>query len=210
MNIARLDKNFAPGSKTDRTDVKFYDVRSGLFDIYGLLDPYNENEPFHRMSPEVAAKANVNVNTLNYCTSGGRIRFKTDSEFVAIRAEYSSGTFEGGVGNMNAIGISGYDLYIYIDGKPVCFKSYNPGDRRGRIFEAVLDFETSEERELLINFPLYDSCKNLCIGVRESAKILHGSPYKYQKPIVYYGSSITQGGCASRPGFLSGYGFEVL
>ena len=37
------------------------------------------------------------------------------------------------------------------------------------------------------------------IGLQENADISESSPYKTEKPIVYYGSSITQGGCASRP-----------
>lgn len=42
--------------------------------------------------------------------------------------------------------------------------------------------------------------KELYIGLEETCKILPPTPYKISMPIVYYGSSITQGGCASRPG----------
>jgi lysophospholipase L1-like esterase len=64
--------------------------------------------------------------------------------------------------------------------------------------------------EYLIGMPLYNDITNLYIGLSENAKIEHGSEYKIKKPIVYYGSSITQGGCASRPmnayqGYISEY-----
>ena len=55
-------------------------------------------------------------------------------------------------------------------------------------------------REITINFPLYCSVNELFIGVSEQATLCAPQPYKYEKAIVYYGSSITQGGCASRPG----------
>jgi lysophospholipase L1-like esterase len=51
-----------------------------------------------------------------------------------------------------------------------------------------------------LNFPLYGTCKNLYIGVKEGSVLTEGRPYRDSAPIVYYGSSITQGGCASRPG----------
>jgi hypothetical protein len=54
--------------------------------------------------------------------------------------------------------------------------------------------------DITINFPLYNDIDNLYIGLQESAEVKSGAKYKYEKPVVYYGSSITQGACASRPG----------
>ena len=51
-----------------------------------------------------------------------------------------------------------------------------------------------------INFPLYSFVKELYIGVSHSAKLEKGVPYRPVKPFVFYGSSITQGACACRPG----------
>lgn len=51
-----------------------------------------------------------------------------------------------------------------------------------------------------INFPLYDGVKELYIALKKGAVILEPTPYSHSVPVVYYGSSITQGGCASRPG----------
>ena len=186
-------------TKLDIEDIEFYDARCGIFDIYGLLDAYNENEAFHRIPFDVAEKTSPAVKNLNCNTSGGRIRFRTDSEYVAINMEFLS-EWKGSVGNMNVIGASGFDIYTYIDEKPIYFGSYNPGSVHGKGFEAVVKFETRKERELLINFPLYDSCEKLYIGLKKNATLTNGAKYKHERPIVYYGSSITQGGCASRPG----------
>ena len=50
--------------------------------------------------------------------------------------------------------------------------------------------------------PTYSEVKELCIGLEESATVQAPSPYIHEKPVVYYGHSITQGGCASRPGYV--------
>ena len=51
-----------------------------------------------------------------------------------------------------------------------------------------------------IFFPLYSSVKHLWIGLQKNAVLAPPRPYRYERPILFYGSSITQGGCASKPG----------
>ena len=67
-------------------------------------------------------------------------------------------------------------------------------------YESVLDFEKCCERVVTINFPLYSSVRKLYIGLKEGAALKPAPGYRVKKPVVYYGSSITQGGCASKPG----------
>ena len=54
-------------------------------------------------------------------------------------------------------------------------------------------------REYKLFLPLYDGVTKLEIGIDNNALINKASPNPV-KPIVFYGTSITQGGCASRPG----------
>jgi len=51
-----------------------------------------------------------------------------------------------------------------------------------------------------LNFPLYNDVDEVYIGVKEGSTLSEGLSYDGEAPIIYYGSSITQGGCASRPG----------
>ena len=53
---------------------------------------------------------------------------------------------------------------------------------------------------LTINFPTYSNVSELYIALKEGSKLGHGMKYRNKKPVVFYGSSITQGACASRPG----------
>jgi hypothetical protein len=102
--------------------------------------------------------------------------------------------------HITMVGSSGFDMYLIEDGKAVYFKSFMPAYNFGDNFEQIVEFPNNNERDILIHFPLYNTCKDLFIGVQESAYVIPGSKYKYQTPIVYLGSSITEGGCASRPG----------
>ena len=67
-------------------------------------------------------------------------------------------------------------------------------------YEGVIEFGTAKMRDFTINFPLYSDVNELLIGIKEGADLREPEPYTVKKPIVYYGSSVTQGGCASRPG----------
>ena len=67
-------------------------------------------------------------------------------------------------------------------------------------YESIARFGSREMREFTINFPLYNSVASLAIGLEPGAHISHAAPYRMAAPVVYYGSSVTQGGCASRPG----------
>lgn len=67
-------------------------------------------------------------------------------------------------------------------------------------YESIKEFNNRKMRDLTINFPHYCGVKNLYIGLKEGSQIKEGLPYINEKPVIYYGSSITQGGCVSRAG----------
>ena len=130
--------------------------------------------------------------------SGARIRFRTDATALAIRLEYPSLP---SMGNMHSFGQTGVDLYLngeYI-ATAVADKDAAPGKTYERTF---FDFGSRPraEREVTIYLSLYKPVKVLGIGVDQEAKISRAKPFAVAKPVVFYGTSITQGGCASRPG----------
>ena len=85
ISIEELDKNMAIPKTVNEPDICFYDVRKPPFDVYGLYN-YREEPDFKRMPDAVAETVNPGVKRLNYATAGGRVRFCTDSQYVAIRA----------------------------------------------------------------------------------------------------------------------------
>ena len=194
-NIAEVDKNFVVDTKIEKDNIKFYNILEEPFKIYGVE---YENGMFRRL-PEAVAKtiSEPLYSTLHKYTAGGRVRFVTDSSYVAIHHVGNCGkhSHEAFTGTM------GFDLYeLDENGKEQYVNTFKPPLDATRGFEAVIELGSKKRRELTINFPLFSFIESLHIGLENDAYIQAHRPYKYEKPFVYYGSSITHGGCASRPG----------
>lgn len=192
-----VDKNLWVDNSIGVTDAVLYDVRQKPFTIYGLYEPLTEPE-FKRMPDDVAASVSPEVATLARNTAGGRIRFCTDSMYVAIRAELQNICR---VPHMPLSCSAGFDLYIDVPGEGSRFrKSFMPAYNITDGYESKIDFYEKKMRYLTINLPPYTDVKNLWIGLQKDATVGEGLKYRNELPVVYYGSSITQGACASRPG----------
>lgn len=189
-DISSIDKNFATPKTIIKEGVKFYNPLKAPFVISGVK--YIDGL-FYRMHPEVADKVSDGVRYLNTNTAGGRIRFKTDSDYVALCVKYTN---TGKMPHFAFSGSIGFDLYA--DG--VYFGTFMPSVDITDTLEGIVYIGNNGLREITINFPLYSSVSAVSVGVDENASVLAPTPYINDKPIVYYGSSITQGGCASRPG----------
>ncbi len=191
MDISKIDNNFsARCGVSSKADIRFYNVEEEPFKVYGVR---KENGLFRRMPEDVAKKVSEGVYYLHTNTAGGRVRFRTDSPYIAIRAEMSC---VGKMPHFALAGSAGFDLYtdnIYVN-------TYVPPYSMENGYEDCIDIGNGGMRDITVNFPLYSNVKELYIGLSESAKIEAPTPYSIDKPIVFYGSSITQGGCASRPG----------
>lgn len=192
--ISDIDKNFKIKSNIKKDDIKFYDVKNSPFKVYGV---FYEKGKFRRVPEKVAKKVNDGVYGLHVNTAGGRVRFVTDSTYVAINAKMLS---IGKMPHFALTGSAGFDLYVRENGFERYYKSFTPPFEIKDGYESVVDFDNSDLKEITINFPLYSGVDELYIGLSEKAVLKDHIPYKKEKPIVFYGSSITQGGCASRPG----------
>ncbi len=128
--------------------------------------------------------------------SGGRIRFRTNSTSLAIRLEYPKPPE---MSNMHAFGQTGVDLYV--DGvyrnTAIAGRDSKPGLSQEHSFYKD---QPRVDREITLYLPLYSPVKVLGIGFDAEARVQAPKPFALAKPIVFYGTSITQGGCASRPG----------
>jgi lysophospholipase L1-like esterase len=152
-----------------------------------------ENDSFCRMPDAVAKATSGGVYALHENSAGGRVTFSTDSKYVAIACHVRS---IGKMSHFTTIGSAGFDFYEENDFLCSFFPPYDYKEG----YSASYTFADSCERKLLINFPLYTTVESLYIGIEKGAKLEAYNPYRDLPPIVYYGSSITQGGCASRPG----------
>jgi hypothetical protein len=97
------------------------------------------------------------------------------------------------------LGKRGADVYRNENGQTIYYASILP--IYNELSFCCNGFSTDgKECDYTINLPLYSQVSNVYIGLKKDALISSATPYRDIAPILYYGSSITQGGCASRPG----------
>lgn len=124
--------------------------------------------------------------------SGGRIRFKTDSTKIGIVAQNPDTST---MHHMTTVGQSGFDLYV--NGEYI--SSAWP-DKSGTIVKEWSTGTQRELRDITIYLPLYKGVTVKELVLERDGKIEAPTAFALPKPVVYYGSSITQGGCAENPG----------
>ena len=178
--------------------VRFYDPAQKPFAVYGVLPPDADEDRYRRMPFAVAEKVNEVTTALYANTSGGRIRFCTDARHIHLKAFYPNLM---SMGHFAQSGVSGFSVYTKeADGIDLFRGVLHPNDRTKLVLDGSLDLRTSEMREVTICMPLYNDVDRVFVGLDEAARVLPDGGYAFDKPVVFYGSSITQGGCASRPG----------
>ena len=189
-NIADVDSNFKIETTIEKQGIRFYDVNSAPISLHGV---YSEDGFFRRMPSEVAKTVNAGVSSLHTNTSGGRVRFRTNSPYIALYAEMG---YRAKFAHCTFACTAGFDMYV----GERHIKTFVPSYDREDIYEGIIEMGATGMREYTINFPTYSNVKRLFVGIDEGAVIESPAPYTYEKPVVFYGSSITQGGCASRSG----------
>lgn len=136
------------------------------------------------------------VDRLADSTAGGQIRFRTDSCALAVRVELAGPP---NMDHMPATGQCGFDAYLGEPGSQRYWLTARP--RLGETHYEVMIGRAEERamREVTLNFPLYQGVVDVQIGLDADATLAAPTPHQLGR-VVVYGTSITQGGCASRPG----------
>ena len=190
-DISEIDSNFAVEVNFPTDNLTMHRLPKEPFKIYGLL-PKTE-EGWLRLPSDVAERVSPSVFYLRRHTAGGRLRFCTNSQHIAIFATMP------GVSKMSHMPLTnsgGFD--IYRDNEfDLCFVP--PKDMTSG-YSSLRRYSGKKWREITIHFPSYSVLTDLVIGLDKDAEIKEPKPYRSDLPVVFYGSSITQGSSASHPG----------
>lgn len=200
MKIEEIDSNFKVASFGDR-EVVYLDILKPPFSLEGFPWGDPAKGEFFRLPADFTDK-DVNAGCLwnsHHWASGGAIRFRSDSPYITIRATLSAPC---DMNHMTRTGSMGFDIYC-----GPAKKMYHVGsaqiDRDMKEVERMLvDRDQTDDtgmRDWQVNFPLYGGVQKVELGFAKGSAVEAPAPHKCGK-IVFYGSSITQGGCASRPG----------
>ena len=192
MKISDVDKNFVPDGIPADWDYELHSLSEPAFEIFGVT---HTPDGFVRLPSELAERVNDGVAILYRNTAGGRVRFYTDSPYILVFATARSVT---DMVHMTRVGSAGFD--VYSDGAYACSLTAE-WKRDGDIYCYCAARALSASGEITVNMPLYNDVAEMFIGVARGSTLLPSRrKYAHTHPVVYYGSSITQGGCASRPG----------
>ena len=188
-DIASVDRNFQVKGVSDGNTV-WRDCLQPPFRVYGLT---HDGERFLRMPLSVARTVNPGTENLAAHTAGGRLRFVTDSPIISIRAVMDRISR---MPHFALTGVAGFDLYA---DNVFCGTFVPPFDMQDG-YASSINLGTKALREILIHFPTYSGVKALEVGLAPDSMLMEAPAYLSPLPFVTYGSSITQGGCVSRPG----------
>lgn len=201
MNLQDFDSNFKDKSESIGEDIVFYSIEEAPIKIYAVKKQktdYCADGCYCRMDYEYSKTISDGVSHAIGNPAGGRIRFRTDSPYITLAVKEFSVPKAAAVSVMSS---SGLDIYLEDDkGGSRCFKSAVPpaDNKNGFVFTA--EFGSSEMRGLTINMPTTCGLIDVNIGIKKGYSLEAPLPYAIEKPLVFYGSSITQGQISSRPG----------
>lgn len=174
-------------------DTLFFDALSAPFACYGLPD--HAGVPPCRLPPAVLEQASPQLRALSYHTAGVRVRFATDASAIHLAAElYEKCLFP----HMPLTGTSGID--VFSDGyyRSTVRPGFDPDGSPALWYMGSVTLPGSGLKQVTLYLPLYNGIRSLSVGLPPKALLQPGTGYRLDKPVLFYGSSITQGGCACR------------
>jgi hypothetical protein len=178
-------------------DAQWHDVTTWGVEGRGWGDQERKRW-FDRLPAKAEGRVTDAVWNLSHDSAGMMARFKTDAQ--TIYARYTVLKKQIGMPHMPATGVSGLDLYARDNaGKWRWVMVTKPTEPK--VETVVISGLAPGTREYAAYLPLYNGVESLEIGVPAGATF-EGLPSRTEKPIVFYGTSITHGACASRPGMV--------
>jgi hypothetical protein len=197
LDLSTLNKlDAAKGVRDEKTGLLLYDARLLTVEGRGWADT---EDFFDRLPAKAKGMVRPGVWGLSKNSAGLCVRFASNSDRIAVRWTVISKTL--GMDHMPATAVSGVDLYVKGVGS---WRWIAIGRAQAApTNESVLAEDIPPgPHEYMLYLPLYNGIKSLEIGIKPGTVLAPAParPAGRDKPICFYGTSITQGGCASRPG----------
>jgi hypothetical protein len=171
----------------------YYGEDSFILEGTGIPDSLKENR-YDRLPLSYKQIVREPVWDLSKNSAGMSIRFYSNSTSLSVKWTVLN-NFK--MNHMAETGIKGIDLYFNNKGNWQYLNTARPEGINNEYL--LINNMVSEMREFKMFLPLYDGLVNIEIGI-DSNSVIKKPLKNNSKPIVFYGTSITQGGCASRPG----------
>ena len=196
IDATKLDKNLS-AIHTDMEGLDIYGLDSEPLELFGF-HWRKKGEQCRRFPLDMDLEFSQGVKMLSWCTAGGHLRFRSNATEIKLHAIVEGGRMP----HMAFVGSRGFDLYVGQGLTQVFARSTVHHADEDEYTATLFSSPNKLMRDFTIYFPLYSAVKMVEIGVTAGAEVLPPTPWPDARPIVLYGTSITQGGCVSRPGML--------
>jgi hypothetical protein len=196
--ISRAQERIDPAlAKADPKDpIQWYDLKNLELEGKGFKDTKSF---YDRLPAKAEGVVRDAVWKLSQQSAGICAHFVTDATKIEARWTLTSPTLA--MAHMPATGVSGLDLYVKTDAGKWHWLAV--GQPSAQTNTATLVSVPAGTREYLLYLPLYNGVSSVEIGVPSGSFVARPKPRETgSRPILFYGTSITQGGCASRPGMV--------
>lgn len=173
--------------------MKAYSIFEKPIKVFGIPN-FERDKKLTRLPDDVIEKI-PSLDFLGRRCPGGRIGFRTNSKTIGVRAKFKTLSLD--------IGMSVYScqsFHVFAGDKKTSrfLGLMHPYNYESLELERTLTKDGIME-DVLILLPRNEILENIDILIDDDAEILPPTEYKYSKPIVYYGSSITEGGISCNP-----------
>jgi len=192
INVTDVDAKY----RTKLGSLVYIDAKAPQMSLGGITHPEKNGGEYYRLDVTKKATYSEQNSALANHTSGVTLRFRTNAPQIQIKATMRSCAT--GYKHFTDRGAYGWDVYT--------------GTGTNRVYcgadsQLITDPNSIKEivklpggyQEVTINLPLYGGIASLQIGFPATAQIAPPTERSYGT-ICFYGPSITQGGCVSRPG----------
>lgn len=199
--IEQIDKNMTVQKISELETIKWIPIEHPAIRISGLPF-FKKGGVFERIPDDrrkLLAEVNPLLDQLGTHTAGAQISFRTNSDRIYIKAATET---PHNMLNMTPAGQCGFDCYAGRNREQLRFAGISWFDVKEDHYESrITQYPCcGQMTEFLIHFPLYNGVTELKLGIHADAELEPPEPFTNNGKLIFYGTSITQGGCASRPG----------
>jgi hypothetical protein len=186
-------------ARANDSDFKWVNAADGTVTVSGLAW-FNENAPSFSRLPACAKDIIPPIVwQLAQNPSGAAVSFKTDSSSLRIRVNHGAPDMSAlSMHHMSMLACAGIDLYQGTAPNMDFWAASIPTKALEPYVHTYFENLDKKQRHFTLYLPVYATLTSLEIGIDPDASIQSADTFKNKKPIVFYGTSITQSGCASR------------
>lgn len=197
VRVEDIDKNFkASSGKQSLQWIDAFDRRLALRGFAWAVEN-RKHKNFRRLPDRMDAGLSEGVQFLSHQPASGFLSFFATASDLSVRMTVED---TAQMNHMPATGMAGAELYFRDGSAWIPAGTAIPNQTEVSFTSALIENGPKVRREYRLYLPLYKRLKTLAMGFSPAAKVSPAPAPKDTKPIFFYGTSITQGGCASTAG----------